>query len=173
MPSPYEKHFVNSQSVTDQAFHGTSRQNADAILSDNFKPSDGENQFLGPGVYFFERQPSEAERWAKNEHPKGWAVLRSVVRYGRCLNLDEQRHSDILTLIVSELRKRRNQAITESDAVKILAQHVQIDTVIGVHRKNSTIIPWHGARFGMGNKLMLCVRTLANIQDTQPHCTGP
>lgn len=51
-------------------FHGTSLKSAELIINSNFKPSIGDDEWLGNGVYFFissisSKPEQQAEEWAK------------------------------------------------------------------------------------------------------------
>jgi hypothetical protein len=61
-------------------YHGTSRQKANAILSQGFRVSDNDYDWLGEGVYFFQDAPYRAMQWATQQHPQNPAVIRAVIQ---------------------------------------------------------------------------------------------
>lgn len=60
------------------AFHGTSRQAAEAILVGGFRPSRNAEDWLGTGFYLWERGIGRASEWAREWHEDP-VVLRAVV----------------------------------------------------------------------------------------------
>lgn len=58
----------------------------------DLRPSDGPDEWLGRGVYFWEYGPQQALDWAeRRRRDEGWdepvAVLASMIRLGSCLDL--------------------------------------------------------------------------------------
>ncbi len=50
-------------------YHGTDKSSAKKIIADNFKPSEGNNHWLGDGVYFYEEK-FHAFKWEWYKCPK-------------------------------------------------------------------------------------------------------
>lgn len=75
--------------LTVYAFHGCSREVAEAVLAGemDLKPSRNAYDWIGSGVYFWENAPERALRWAEAMHTKNPAVTGAVVSLGHCLNL--------------------------------------------------------------------------------------
>lgn len=75
--------------LTVYAFHGCSREVAEAVLAGEMelKPSRNAYDWIGSGVYFWENAPERALRWAEAMHTKNPAVIGAVVSLGHCLNL--------------------------------------------------------------------------------------
>jgi len=61
-----------SSTITLEGFHGTSSTNADAILKTGFRPSLGDGEWLGDGVYFFTEGISPPQNNAVK-----WAIAQS------------------------------------------------------------------------------------------------
>lgn len=80
-------------------FHGTNSDFVESIISDNFRISDAENEWLGRGVYMFVEGVScpkeNAEIWAKNQAFRtggcyaydNYTVLEVLVRGSKVLDL--------------------------------------------------------------------------------------
>src|SRR5437016_3833615 len=107
-------HLEQTSAVTDPAFHGTSLENAEKILAAGWILSVGEKQMLGDGVYFFDGSDSEALWWAKHRHRPPWAVIRAKIEHGRCLDLVESRHQDMVLEVASRLRGRGIRDVTDA-----------------------------------------------------------
>ncbi|OKH21752.1 hypothetical protein NIES593_15125 [Hydrococcus rivularis NIES-593] len=67
--------------------HGMSRAAALTILSDGFRHSDNDYDWLGTGVYFFQDAPLRAMQWATEQHPNNPAVICSLIRLENCIDL--------------------------------------------------------------------------------------
>lgn len=50
-------------------YHGTDKKSAKSIIAENFKPSEGDNHWLGDGVYFYEEK-FHAFKWEWYKCPK-------------------------------------------------------------------------------------------------------
>jgi hypothetical protein len=73
-------------------FHGTDVQGARAIERDGFQDSPAES-WLGPGIYFFEKQPNfdglEAARWWVKTYKKypEWVILEAEINSDKIMDL--------------------------------------------------------------------------------------
>lgn len=71
-------------------YHGTSRERAEQILSDGFHPSRNAYDWLGHGVYFFERAPARALEWSRKlVGPEQACVVAADVELRDCLDLTD------------------------------------------------------------------------------------
>ena len=70
-------------------FHGCSKALADRVVlgTDDFRKSDKPFDWLGRGVYFWERDPRRAYEFAKEKKSKDPAVVGAFIDPGRCLEL--------------------------------------------------------------------------------------
>jgi hypothetical protein len=156
-----------TSAVTDPAFHGTSLENAQKILAGGWIPSVGEKQMLGDGVYFFDGSHSEARLWAKRCHKPPWAIIRAKIQHGRCLDLLEIKHQDMVLEVASRLRGKGIRDVTDALAINALANIAKIDTVRAVRRKQSARPFRTGSPLETGFQIILCVRTLSKIHNTE------
>ena len=56
-------------------YHGTTAQDAQAILQSGFRPSTNRYDWLGDGVYFWQDAPARAWEWARAH----WGPRAAVV----------------------------------------------------------------------------------------------
>jgi hypothetical protein len=68
-------------------YHGTSTARADTILSEGFRASDNDYDWLGTGIYFFQDAPQRARQWAIQQYPDNPAVICSHIHLDNCLDL--------------------------------------------------------------------------------------
>jgi hypothetical protein len=61
------------------------------LLVTDWKPSENEYDWLGHGIYFWEYGPERAREWAG----KG-GVVGALISLGRCLDLTDVAHADVL-----------------------------------------------------------------------------
>jgi hypothetical protein len=168
--------------IVPDAYHGTSKANADKIIKSGFEISIGDDQYLGQGVYFFEGSRSSAERWAnRSYHLPDCAVIQAMLNLGRCLDFHIPEHVEFIILAKDEILKRqaalpgtnpeKRKIITDGVVVNFLAKLAVIDTV-----RASQIIPkskkpliisktFPGSHFYNPQLLIICVRNLASIVD--------
>jgi hypothetical protein len=84
-------------------FHGCDEATAESVLRSNathLKPSTGDYEWLGHGIYFWENSPKRATEWAQYRKSTGHirtpAVVGAVIDLGRCLNLFDANATDEL-----------------------------------------------------------------------------
>lgn len=155
-----------TESFCADAFHGTSLANAQKIIGGAWKQSIG-NQMLGDGVYFFENSSTEAMIWARQNHKPPWAVIKSRVKHGRCLQLIEARHQDLVLRVASQLKQKGVVKVTDALAINALANIAKMDTVRAVRRKRSARPFRTGSPLETGFQMLLCVRTISNILSSE------
>lgn len=68
-------------------YHGTSTAAAEAIMSEGFKPSQNEYDWLGDGVYFFQEAPKRALQWAEQRYTADAAVVGCELFLEDCMDL--------------------------------------------------------------------------------------
>lgn len=113
-----------------EGFHGTSKENALNILASNFKPSIGDEEWLGDGVYFFTEgipppPQDNATKWAivsawdnrtKTNKYMEYAVLRSIVKVKESKFLDLTSNEGIK--IFNYLRNKYAEILSKKGRVK-------------------------------------------------------
>jgi hypothetical protein len=81
-------------------YHGCSKVVGEKLLAgEQFKPSDNDYDWLGPGIYFWENNPARAIAWARlrmKNSAEAFAV-GTVIELGYCLDLTTQSASEALT----------------------------------------------------------------------------
>ena len=172
MPNPLDELLVESQSVNDLAYHGTSKSAAESIVSNGFALREGEDAFLGEGVYFFDNQRSMAIWWARDYREyKPWAVIRATVRLGRCFNIHEDSHRAALLILIERLQQT-DPDVSDAAAINALALLTPIDSVTGEFRREKANPYRPKSRFIVGHRSIICIRNLASILHTKVDCTG-
>lgn len=75
-------------------YHGCDREIGEGILKgEDFKPSENEYDWLGPGVYFWEANPLRGLEWAEEQSKRAKSKIRkpfvigAVIDLGNCLDL--------------------------------------------------------------------------------------
>lgn len=95
-----------SETITTTGFHGTSSNDVEKILSEGFKPSINEYDWLGDGVYFFQDAPERAWEWARKIHRENAAVIGANIRLEDCIDLLDMRWTSVLSEMYDEFLKR-------------------------------------------------------------------
>jgi hypothetical protein len=79
------------------AFHGTRRSTARKLVAgEAFGVSENDDDWLGHGIYFWEFAPQQAWWWARLRYGDEAAVVGSLVRLGRCLDLLDPSNTALL-----------------------------------------------------------------------------
>jgi hypothetical protein len=86
-------------------YHGTSREKANTILSEGFRISDNDYDWLGEGVYFFQDAPYRAMQWATQQHPQHPAVIRAVIQLDNCIDLLDIKWFPPLKIVYNSFRE--------------------------------------------------------------------
>lgn len=68
-------------------YHGTSTAKVTNILTNGFRQSDNDYDWLGTGIYFFQDAPLRAKQWATQQYPENPAVIRALIRLDNCIDL--------------------------------------------------------------------------------------
>ncbi|MFN8302606.1 MAG: hypothetical protein U0U46_08945 [Saprospiraceae bacterium] len=133
-----------------KGWHGTNETNGERILATGFEESQGEDHWLGKGVYFFTEgvgDPKEhAKNWAKSEAHKKKDTRYAVVKAGisvndeavldlrqdRALELFNVHRSYILRQVRQAQREFRiqNDAYSDSKVIEHMKQTAGLEVVI-------------------------------------------
>lgn len=92
-------------------YHGCASSTADKLIAGaNFKASDNDYDWLGPGIYFWESNPKraaefaiEAEKRKRPKAPRETAVVGAVLNLGLCLDLLTKSGQDLVRNAYLEL----------------------------------------------------------------------
>lgn len=89
------------------AFHGTRRSAAEELVAGTpFGPSENDDDWLGHGIYFWEYAPQQAWWWAEHRYGESEAaVVGSLVRLGRCIDLLDPSNADLLVGAHADLER--------------------------------------------------------------------
>jgi hypothetical protein len=68
-------------------YHGTTTTKARNILTQGFRASDNDYDWLGTGIYFFQDAPMRAKQWATQQYPENPAVIRALIRLDNRIDL--------------------------------------------------------------------------------------
>lgn len=77
-------------------YHGTSKANLDRILREGFYISRNSYDWLGDGVYFFERGLEHAHAWAEKRFRADAAVVEAHVDLDGCMDLADGSWSRVM-----------------------------------------------------------------------------
>jgi hypothetical protein len=163
---------VKLNKLVPDAYHGTDKQSIEIILKEGFKPSHGDTQYLGDGVYFFEGSKAEALTWARNRcrerNSAGPGVLRAQVNLGRCLDLNTQEGRALILQVQFEFNQRIKKTVNDATAINALATIFRekgkpLDTVRATHIGRNRKSLFEGSRFDYQSQLIICVITLTSI----------
>lgn len=99
-----------SQIVTVSGFHGTSSNNVEKILSEGFKPSRNEYDWLGDGIYFFQDAPKRAWEWARKIHKEKAVVIGAKIRLEDCIDLLDIQWTSVLSEMYDAFLKKAKLA---------------------------------------------------------------
>ncbi|MBU5437774.1 hypothetical protein KQI42_07130 [Tissierella sp. MSJ-40] len=152
-------------------FHGTRREFADSILqSERFKISKDDEEWLGPGVYFFENDIKQAYYYCiKAKKFKSWAILRSDIQANIIMDLTDletlERFEEVAEAIKNRYYKRSDgkpRKLLNSVVLNIIYKAEEYDLVRAVFPVPSTrCIPRTNI---MPMQVQLCVRNLQCIK---------
>lgn len=196
--SPHNfRHCYSSTPTVVIGFHGCTKEIAHKVLNRecDLAPSNNDYDWLGPGIYFWEANPSRAVQWAKQNHKDNGAVIGAFIQLGHCLNLldsrclGELRDAYILLEALVSSKKMplpKNTAIKNGfdllnrklDCAVINTLHevrekrneLAYDTVRGVFWEGNDLYP--NAGFKEKNHVQIAVRNSENIIGFfSPHTT--
>lgn len=166
------------------AYHGCDAEDAEKLVAgQDFKPSQNEYDWLGPGIYFWEANPKRGLEFARElmRNPRGHspirkpAVIGAIVELGMCLDLTttagiqqvqsayEHLHEittaaglDLPTNSKDLLRRNLDCAVIRTlHDVREEAALTPVDTVKGVFVEGSPIYP--NAGIASKTHIQICV----------------
>jgi hypothetical protein len=164
-----------TEKILPDAYHGTSKAKAQNIMQNGFTPSTGPGQYLGDGVYFFESSITDAEDWARrNNAPADCAVIQAAINLGRCLDLFNPEHEQILretaARLQDDMNRRRNRGIghreflvTDALTISLVSKLVSIDTVRAIYPVGTQKKVFRGSHFVSRYQIFICVKNMASI----------
>lgn len=157
-------------------YHGTSPQNAQSILKNKeFKISNKENEWLGPGVYFFEDDIYQAINFCRKARKmKEFIVLKSLLKGNIIIDLVNTENYRWFMKIHEKIKnknKYKNKKLLNSIVLNIMYQLKPYDIVRCIFEVPKTdylyktnIRPY---------QIQLCVRNkkcIKNIEEVE--CNG-
>lgn len=165
------------EKIIPDAYHGTDIDTAEKVAAEQkFIPSNGNDDYLGCGVYFFESSKWHAKDWAIKKGKKlgftEYAVLNSRINLGRCLDLNNMDHRNYVKDIASEFKRRGATGVNDAIVINFFASKVKIDTV-----RANYVVPGMGkifeeSRFYSYSCSMICVRDTDKITDINIEMRG-
>jgi hypothetical protein len=160
------------ENVVPDAYHGTLWEWAQLILKTSFRLSKSPDCHLGSGVYFFESDADRAKDWARKVSRengfggKNTAIIKSQVELGRCLDMDNVQHHEILQSVALEICRRQNlKKITDAAVIEFVCTLHPIDTVRAIDNNWNMRQPiFTGSRYVVNNRRLLCVKNVGRIK---------
>jgi len=170
-------------------YHGCDAAVAERVLRGrNFRHSNNDYDWLGPGVYFWEANPRRGLEWARELKRRGRgkidkpAVVGAVVEVGSCLDLASSTGTAALREayeVFAELRRldggpmpsngrsllRRNldcAVIRSFHDIRKAQGEPPVDTARGIFPEGKPI--YDGAGFQERTHIQICVRNLSRIK---------
>jgi hypothetical protein len=148
-------------------FHGCSKALADRVLAgeDDFRPSERSYDWLGRGIYFWERDPRRAYEFAVRKGCKEPSAVGALIYMGRCFDLHCREGLEMLRFAYAAycgnvgcpkenasyeygvpLRRDLDCAVIEL-ACKIFSNNREaFDTVVGMFFEGNEVYPGSGMR---------------------------
>jgi len=160
---------IDTSDQVTKGYHGTTLEVAQEVLQTYFKMTPPDvGAFLGEGAYFFDNQPSQAKRWAATRNPAGTqiAVIESDVKYGRLLNLTDQKQRDDLEWFAKEYQRKTNEKVTLPTIIDIVADRLGAEVVKAMRIPQNPSFLWQ-SRFSADVEVILAVREVKNILSKQ------
>lgn len=153
--------------VVPDAFHGTSKSNAENILrTKKFILSRSEDCYLGDGIYFFEGAQSLAEWWAKKQNPdKQVGIILASIQLGRCLDLANPDHRNLVKGVGERIKRRKDkEEISDALILNLITTKIEpeIETIRGIFPGGKGKI-YYGSRIYDRIHIMICVKKATNI----------
>lgn len=95
--------------------HGTRAEWASSIVTEGFRPSVTEEDWLGDGSYFFEDAPQMAHEWANLKHPDHEpCIFEAEIDLSRCLDLlDGEGQDRLQPFYERRIRLRGRETVAE------------------------------------------------------------
>lgn len=149
-----------SMNIITDAFHGTSKVNAEAINETGFKVGRNPDLFLGDGAYFYQGSQREAVNYAKEiKRFEEAVVVQATIRMGKCLDLDAWEHRELLEELETELLESREfDEVPLPFAINTLSEFSDFDTVKKTIQKNQRPAHFTKSRVYSYTRTMIAVR---------------
>jgi hypothetical protein len=171
------------------AYHGCVRSVGERLLAgEQFRPSDNDYDWLGPGAYFWEANPERALQFAseairRRREPNGEPfVVGAVIELGNCLDLTSATGIDLIRIAYDSLVEslaladkpvpqnsgdllRRNldcAVIRRVHDILDIQNQLAADTVKGIFTEGQPIYPQAG--FREKTHVQIAVRNLTAIK---------
>lgn len=164
-------------------YHGCDKESGKEVLRSKFLPSEGDRQWLGDGVYFFENDPVPAEWWAEQRKKfKEWMVLRSIIEVDvtAILDLLRQDHYKQYQEVLGEITKNaRMYGVDPSEAkdgaalnflCRKVSPHLRVIRAAFFWESDFTV---NGHSRIRKSHIQLAVRDTGCIVNTNRHSEGP
>jgi hypothetical protein len=89
-------------------FHACKRDFAEALVGGDialadWKPSENRYDWLGKGIYFWERNKRRAKQWAAKNVKGRAAIIQAEIELGVCLDLADTEHVDLIRGVYDDL----------------------------------------------------------------------
>lgn len=145
--------------IIPDAYHAANREYYETILNEGFRPSRGQEQWLGDGVYFWESTLPTAHWWGKKNH-RSWVIFQAKLKLGRCLNLANRNHCAMLKTAKKLLSERGWKNCPDAAIINFLHDKIEaFDSIRTVFPSQPIFI---GSRLVHYNPI-ICMRELNNI----------
>lgn len=128
-------------------FHGTTKKSAKSILqSNNFIVSKDDEEWLGPGVYFFEDDIRQAYYYCvKAKKICNWSILKSDIYAKVIIDLVDTETLEYFEIILNKVKSRylkradgRPRKLMNSVILNIMYEAEPYDVVRGIFQVPST-----------------------------------
>lgn len=161
-----ELEIPNTNDTNSRAFHGTDEESAAKIVKEGFKYASCFEPLLGKGVYFFDGQEVKAKKWAEKRkkqlgHKQKISVIQSSVRYGRYLDLNDEKCYNALSWFTQKYQQKAASSIGLCTAIDVAAEQLEIDVILGTRVSEKLRKSPEG--FSYDVEKIICVRKLENI----------
>lgn len=153
-------------------YHGTTRDSANNILlTNNFYVSEDDEEWLGPGVYFFENDIKQAYYYCiKAKKYKSWAILKSKITAEKIIDLIDTETFECFNEIAKEIKDRywkrsdrRPRKLLNSVILNIMYKANPYDVVRGIFPVPPTYIIERTNVTYM--QIQICVRNKSCIKE--------
>lgn len=167
MEPPEIAHFDKEEP---DAYHGTFKISAYIIQKNGFSIGRSGKLFLGDGVYFFRGSFETAYEYAKKYRSKNngidIAVIKALVRMGKCLDVDNPAHYEFIRDCRDKARARLGRLASDrlDDAVvfNLVAELTGIETLTATRTSASKKRIFEESKW-LEKEIIICVRNLKNI----------
>jgi len=149
------------ETIVPNAYHGTSKTNADNIIKTGFRNPRAPDLFLGDGIYFYEGSRKLAERWAERKFlGQEIGIIIARIKLGYCLNLTIPEHRELIRDISKEFQKRQWEKVTDAIVINYFASVIEpkIETIKHFHEPEKITKLFGGSRIMNGGYIVICVR---------------